>query len=196
VSSVIASVSLPSGATDQQLAVDLRRELHLRARANPWSPAKWTETQLVHSASRNPELETVVDLPDADGGSQSVVVEVTKDRTTCGFRICLYNRFWLLNLTSLPLKVRGDGGWRALCRPCVDCGRTRQVRRIVGVDYTPTKVLANGKPFGCDFAKDAADNLEVTLDGFMWSGPFSVETSAEVMRPSLHRYASSTGSEW
>lgn len=52
-----------------------------------------------------------------------------------------------------------------------------QFHRMVGAEYTPTKTLANGKPFGFD-AKD--DSLEVTLEGFMWSDAFSVEKSAEV----------------
>eukprot|EP00961_Rhodomonas_salina_P054441 731500-Rhodomonas_salina.1 len=55
-----------------------------------------------------------------------------------------------------------------------------QFHRMVGAEYTPTKTLANGKPFGFD-AKD--DSLEVTLEGFMWSDAFSVEKSAELDDP-------------
>ena len=111
--SVIARAAISQGASRQVASVDLRRELRLRARViraslpsgTQYGP--WSALVPVYS-TQDLETETCLDVPDIFGeGSQEVVIETSQDSASCGFRICLYNRFWLLNLSGLRVDGKG-----------------------------------------------------------------------------------------
>ncbi len=65
----------------------------------------WSNPLLLNTSGSKPELEELVELLDAEGVSQPVHLEVRRHHETMGFRIRLYNRYWLFNLTGYRLQV-------------------------------------------------------------------------------------------
>jgi hypothetical protein len=65
----------------------------------------WSNPLLLNTSGTKPELEELVELLDAEGVSQPVNFEVRRHHETMGFRIRLYNRYWLFNLTGYRLQV-------------------------------------------------------------------------------------------
>ena len=156
--SSIVSLEIAAGGSEQLLGVDLRREVFLRLRM-PMVKNKasaWSEGFLVHADSGKNEFEGVLPLSDADGHLQPVVVEVSPDAASCGFRVTLYNRYWLLNLTGLALILRKAA-----------MGSSEPVR---------ARTLPVGAAMGYDTA--AGGEAELRMLGFHWSAPFSVDRTA------------------
>jgi len=155
--SCVVSLEIAGGETEPVLGVDLRREVFLRLRMPMVrnKVAGWSEGFLIHTDSGKNEFEGVLELPDADGHSQPVVVEIARDTVTCGFRVTLYNRYWMLNLTGLPLVLR---------------------KAASSSLESTSRILPIGSGIGYDVA--AGHDLEMRVKGFQWSAPFSVDRNA------------------
>ncbi|EKX52249.1 hypothetical protein GUITHDRAFT_102151 [Guillardia theta CCMP2712] len=154
--SVIADSLVARGGSEQIFGVDLRRELHLRLRivTSEGKKLPWSAGILVHGDSAASELEEVVDISDPSAKAQQLVVEVSADKSTGGFRISLYHRYWLLNLTGEPLFVR-------------------QTSHAMS-EKLSTKCLTVGSPVGFDFAS-GGNELEMMMEGFSWTQGFSID---------------------
>ena len=157
--SIIARAAIFLGSSCQMVSVDLRRELRLRARIirsnvnggnhfGPWSPL------VPFYSTEDLETESSMFVPDITGdGSQEVVVEVAQDQMSCGFRVCLYNRFWILNVSGL--RIEGQ--------------------RRPGLEHAPNRLLPLGTPVGWD----GGEGLEIKVPGFGWSSPVSLTDQSE-----------------
>jgi len=155
---VIARTSVSQGASRQVTSVDLRRELRLRARilrrnvggSNEYGP--WSALVSMYS-TQDLETESFISLPDITGdGSQEVVVEVTQDSVSCGFRVCLYNKFWMLNLSGLRVEGRDQGA-----------------------ENMATRLLPLGAPIGWD----GGEGLQFRVPGYGWSQQFAITDQSE-----------------
>lgn len=156
--SVISRTSVSQGASRQVTSVDLRRELRLRARiirrnvgvGNEYGP--WSALVSMYT-TQDLETESFITVPDIAGdGSQEVVVEVTQESASCGFRVCLYNRFWLLNLTGL---------------------------RVEGRDLSSESMLPRLLPLGAPTGWDGGEGLQVRVPGYSWCDGFSITDQSE-----------------
>jgi hypothetical protein len=119
---MIASVTLLQGASQEVLALDQRRPLRLRARLvrgisgaeqrGPWSNVtKFYSNKVLHGL-HGQDSEGQLHVPEMAGNySQSVEVEVKMNQASGGFCVCLYDKFWLLNLSGLPLESQSGMGW-------------------------------------------------------------------------------------
>ena len=65
----------------------------------------WSNPVLLNTSGTKPEFDEMIELVDAEGVAQPVHLEVRRHPETLGFRIRLYNRYWLFNLTGLRLQV-------------------------------------------------------------------------------------------
>ena len=163
--SVIALVDVAPAECRRVTTVDLRRELRLRMRMIKQYPGSSTEPQkrcglwshLVSVYSmEDGESESVLDVPNVDHGegSQEVVAEVTQDAVSCGFRICLYNKFWILNISGLDVFAQSQ--------PFHD-GNSNSRR------------LPLGAPVGWSGGK----GLEIQVPGYRLSTEFALTDNAE-----------------
>ncbi len=155
---VIARTSVSQGASRQVTSVDLRRELRIRARilrrniggSNEYGP--WSALVSMYS-TQDLDTESLVIVPDISGdGSQEVVVEVTQDSVSCGFRVCLYNRFWMLNLSGLRVEGRDQGA-----------------------EKMATRLLPLGAPIGWD----GGEGLQFRIPGYGWSQQLTITDQSE-----------------
>ena len=152
--SCIVSLEIAAGASEQVFGIDFRREVFVRARM-PMVKNKasaWSAAFLIHTDSSRNKLEGLLELVDAAGYLQPVVVEKRRD-TTCGFRVTLYNRYWILNLTGMPVILR----------------RTQNS----SLDNENVRSLPVGSAIGYDIASGWLN--QVRVKGFQWSIPFSIE---------------------
>ena len=155
--SCVVSLEVAAGDSEQVLGVDLRREVFMRLRM-PLAKNKvaaWSEGFLVHTDKGKNELEGVLELVDPEGHLQPVVIEVARDPLTCGFAVTLYNRYWMLNLTGLPMMVRNVHPFETAATP---------------------RSLPLGSAIGYDVAGGA--DCEIRVKGFQWSAPISIERNA------------------
>ena len=155
--SCIVNTKIAAGDSNHVLGVDLRREVFLRVRV-PFVKERqtaWSEGFLIHTDSGKNELEGLLELQDTDSQKQPLVVEVSRDLETCGFRVTLYNRYWMLNLTGLELKLR------------------KSPVSSYEAEIASSLTMPIGKTIGYDVV--AGHDLEVRALGFQWSAPFGVD---------------------
>jgi len=153
---VIARAAVSQGTSRQVTSVGLRRELRLRARTmrvdaggNQFGP--WSPLVSVYS-TEDVETENRITVPDMSGeGIQEVVVEMLQDAASCGFRLCLYNRFWLLNLSGLRVECQS------------------------GPEESPCRDL----PLGSAVGWDGGEQVELRVAGYAPSFPFPVMDQSE-----------------
>jgi hypothetical protein len=135
----------------------------MRARYAPaqpgGKPGEWSPLVLVHASGPPPDAEETLLIPEAglDRGVLPVAAEVRLGRAAQGVTVVLFNRYWLLNLTGLPL----------LCR-----------RPAAGGEPAPVLELPRGTPFGLEFPAHEECELEMRLPGYAWSPAFPVDSES------------------
>jgi hypothetical protein len=155
--SCVVSLDVAAGESEHVLGVDLRREVFLRLRM-PLAKNKaaaWSEGFLVHTDKGKNEFEGVLELVDQEGHLQPVVIEVASDPLTFGFTVTLYNRYWMLNLTGLPMLLRSN---------------------TMGLPVTTSRSLPLNSAIGYDIT--GGSDCEIRVKGFQWSAPISIEHNA------------------
>eukprot|EP00960_Hanusia_phi_P031037 749032-Hanusia_phi.AAC.3 len=149
IAEVIAHYQISSGSNIHVCCYDFRRNINGRIRLKTGDDAietNWSKVFEIYHCE-NWENELSVSIPDLDEkSSQDIRVEVSRDSSSSQVRICLYNRFWLMNLTGLKLTCQ----------------------KFTGLDVTSRRELDNGALVAYD------GDLEFRLSGFAWSSAVNV----------------------
>ena len=146
---VIANYQLSSGSIVHVSCYDFRRNINCRVRLSSGAShvdTNWSRVFEIYHCE-NWENELSVLAPDLDDKSyQDIRVEVNRDPVSSQVRVCMYNRFLLMNLTGL----------RLICQ------------KFTGLDVTSRRELENGSLVAYD------GEVEFRLSGFGWSNAVNV----------------------